>query len=553
MSTMNTESDRSGGSAVNSRGSPGSLGNPESPGEGISSQATPPLTTPLTTELPEPAAQAAWSPILGHIAVVGRPNVGKSTLFNALLGQRRAITAPETGVTRDTITEQVCFQGFEVLLSDTGGLRSDWKQQPVRKARRGQADESLRHLPQLNQRVQSRSLAMLEQADLILWVLALSSEAGEGELTPEDQQLLGQLQVLRHKVILVINKVDAPEKEAEACNFYRYGFPQLLMVSALHRRGLEPLQRKAIAFLQETQYRENSAVSAPQKNKAGSPTKSRIPGEGNFQAEGPIIRIALIGKPNTGKSSLCNQLVRADTSLVSDMPGTTRDVLLQRFRRGSRLYELMDTAGIRRKSKVQENVEYYSINRAIKSLDQADVAVLLLDASQGIQQQDKKIAQQVIRRGRGLVFALNKIDLLGSSNGGQTIRRAIRRLEEDTRDLFPHLRYAPVCSISALSGRGIHPLLEAVQRVHEQLHRRINTGLLNQALQDWLRYHPPPSRGNIRFKVRYLTQVEVNPLRFILFVNHSKGFPQSYVNFLQNQIRKELGFMDVPLHLHLHE
>ncbi|MEM9424945.1 MAG: ribosome biogenesis GTPase Der, partial [Spirochaetota bacterium] len=313
---------------------------------------------------------------------------------------------------------------------------------------------------------------------------------------------------------------------AEAYNFYEYGFPHLLMVSALHRRGLEPLRCECVHFLQQKRGQEE--VEPPEQ-----------------AAE---IRFALIGKPNTGKSTLYNLLAGADASIVSDMPGTTRDVLRQRFTRGDKVYELMDTAGIRRKSKVGENVEYYSVNRALKSLDDVDVAVLLIDSCKGIQQQDKKIARQIIKRGRGFVFALNKVDLLDSGT-----KNAIRSLEEDTRDLFPHLHYAPICSLSALSGKGTRQLLGAIDKVYEQLNRRINTGLLNQALQDWVRTYSPPGNGSLRFKVRYLTQVEVNPLRFILFVNHSRNFPQSYLSFLQNQIRKELGFMNVPLHLHLHD
>ncbi len=472
--------------------------------------------------------ESAESPILGHIAIVGRPNVGKSTLFNSLLGQRRSITSPESGVTRDVITEQINFQGFEVLVSDSGGIRADLKGPIQPKARKGQADDTLCSWPQLNQCVQSRSLALLKKVDLILWVLALS------EFNAEDQQLLEQLQPLREKVILVINKVDTKEKQPQAYNFYEYGFPNLVIISALHRRGFQQLEQNCIAFLQQ-QVKVIPELQETAKDITG-------------YSQNPQIRFTLIGRPNTGKSTLCNALVGHETSLVSDMPGTTRDVITQQFCWKGKFYQLTDTAGIRRKNKVQENVEYYSVNRAIKNLDNVDVAVLLIDSREGIQQQDKKIAQQIIKRGRGLILALNKIDLLETG-----AKAALRELEENTRELFPHLRYAPVCTISALSGKGMKQLLQVIDRVYLQLNKRINTGLLNQALQDWVRYEPPPSHGSLRFKVRYLTQVEVNPLRFILFVNRSKSFPQSYLNFIQNKIRKELGFKDVTLHLHLHE
>ena len=479
--------------------------------------------------------ESAESPILGHIAIVGRPNVGKSTLFNSLLRQRRTITSPEPGVTRDVITEQINFQGFEVLLSDSGGIRTDLKEPIQRKARRGQADDTLSYLPQLNQRVQLRSLALLQKVDLILWVLALA------EFSAEDQQLFDQLQPLRDKVILVINKVDTKEKEPQAYNFYEYGFPNLVIISALHRRGFEQLEHSCIAFLQQQAQRPE--LQEPQEAENSDDTIKDADYSPN-----PHIRFTLIGRPNSGKSTLCNALVGSETSLVSDMPGTTRDVITQQFYCKGKCYQLTDTAGIRRKNKVQENVEYYSVNRAIKNLDHVDVAVLLIDSREGIQQQDKKIAQQVIKRGRGLIFALNKIDLLETET-----KATLRELEENTRELFPHLRYAPVCTMSALSGKGMKQLLQLIDRVYLQLNKRISTGLLNQALQDWVRYEPPPSHGSLRFKVRYLTQVEVNPLRFILFVNRCKSFPQSYLNFIQNKIRKELGFKDVPLHLHLHE
>ena len=484
-------------------------------------------------------SDTSLGPFLGHIAIIGRPNVGKSTLFNVLLGRRRAITSPEYGVTRDVIDEQVFFQDFQVQLSDTGGIRYDLKgaarkqggqKHQERQGYQGHIQNKASNTTKIDQQVQQSSLAILEKADLLLWVLAL------GEFPAEDKQLLTRLQPLKNKVFLVINKVDSNEKEIEAYNSYQYGFSNLFMVSALHRRGLKSLLQECITFLQQEKHNK---LITPQTKPQTEQSQAR------FNSN---IRFTLIGKPNTGKSSLCNMLTKAENSLVSDIPGTTRDILIRSFSRGEQIYELTDTAGIRRKSKVKENVEYYSVNRAIKNLDYIDIAVLVIDSQEGIQQQDKKIAQQIIKRGRGLIFALNKIDLLGTKKS-----KAVRELELNTRDIFPHLRYAPICCISALSGQGSNQLLQTIHQVYEQLNKRINTGLLNQALQDWMLFHAPPNKGSIRFKIRYLTQVEINPLRFILFVNRSKNFPQSYLQFLQNQLRQEFQFQYVPLQLHLRE
>lgn len=498
-----------------------------------------------------------------RISIVGRPNVGKSTIFNALTKSRKAITAPESGVTRDVVTEQLIWDGLPVQLQDSGGLRVEFPS----------------HLEKL---VQQKSLSMLKDSDLILWVLAL------GEFSAEDELIKETLLPMRDKCILVVNKVDIKEKEHEALNFYELGFSPLCPISSLHRRGLEELQEECLSFLREN-YPERyaSLLVQPAEDFAGTEAANTTLGElgaktfeatalegeeedleglaatayeemsmeelqeleQNVQqeAEPRSIRIALIGKPNTGKSTLCNHLLGEDFSLVSDIAGTTRDVLEYSFSRNGQDYVLYDTAGIRRKNKVHANVEYYSVNRAIRTLGQVDLALLMIDSQEGLQIQDKKIAQQIIRRGKGLIFVLNKIDLLPNK------QEVLRELEEDTKDMFPHLRYAPVCMISAMEGKGVRKLFPTMERIYEQLNSRINTGLLNQALQDWLRFHPPPSSGNSHYKLRYLIQVSVNPLRFILFTNRTKGFPQSYLNFIQNQIRRELGFTDVPLFLHLHQ
>lgn len=438
-----------------------------------------------------------------QISIIGRPNVGKSTLFNSLLRKRRAITAPEPGVTRDTISEPVLWNGVPVLLSDSGGIMLE-TQDP------------------LDRTILSKSLETVRQADLLIWLISLN------EFTPEDQLIREFLYPMRHKTILAVNKADITEKEPEAYNYYQLGFETLIPISALHNRNLEQLRDECLNALR------------PKTPAAGTPEPEPA------KEEPPAIRFVLIGQTNTGKSSLNNALLQREASLVSDLSGTTRDVLKNSFVWDRTTFELSDTAGIRRKSKVKENVEYYSVHRAIRSLDEADLAVLLIDSSVGLQQQDKKIAQQIIKRGRGLIIGLNKIDLCPQS------AKMLKALDEETKFAFPHLAYVPICKFSALTGKGIPDLLRTMKRVYAQLTRRIGTGLLNQALQHWISYHPPPSRSK-PFRVRYITQVNVNPLEFVLFVNRSKGFPQQYIHFIQNQIRRELGFPEVPISIHLRE
>ena len=252
-----------------------------------------------------------------------------------------------------------------------------------------------------------------------------------------------------------------------------------------------------------------------------------------------------MGKPNTGKSTLANRLTHSDASIVSDYAGTTRDVVEGTFSYGGADFQVLDTAGIRRKTKVKENVEYYSVNRAIKTLDECDVVILMIDAQDGLDEQVKKLCALAHERGRGIVFALNKWD---TQEKGRT---AFRKAAENIRIMFGHMEYAPIVAISALEGKGIKDLLNTVLELYAQLTRKVETSVLNAALKDWLFQYPPPAAKTAHFKVRYMTQTGVNPVSFLIFATKPESVPQTYIAYLKNKIREDLGFNKIPVQLEL--
>lgn len=430
------------------------------------------------------------------VAIIGRPNVGKSTLFNRLIGRRRAITDPTPGVTRDTISERWYLEGHPVTLVDSGGVKFE---------REG-----------LDDLVSEKSLGLLDQSDAILFMMDAT------EVTAEDEELLNLLRPHSEKIVLVVNKVDDLKHEDLVWEFYSYGYQQIVAISAVHGRGIGELEESLSAMLELTPLSEESEIE-------------------------PLIRLAIMGKPNTGKSTLANLLVGDDISIVSDIAGTTRDVVAGTFAYKGTQFQVLDTAGIRRKGKVDENVEYYSVNRAIKTIDEADVVLLVVDALEGLTDQDKKIANLIVRRGKGIILVLNKSDLLSGIANEQVA------IEDRIRFLFPILSFAPVTFISALKGFDIGAMLDSVWLVWGQLNKRIETARLNEAIAAWGESYQPPRDSGGHFRVYYGTQTSTNPVRFLLFVNRVKNFPQIYVQYLKNSIRRDLGFDAIPIEIDLRE
>jgi GTP-binding protein len=438
-----------------------------------------------------------------RVAVLGRPNVGKSTLFNALIGRRQAITHETPGVTRDAGEAEWRLANRRVLLVDTGGWQA---------GEDGIAAE-----------VAERSLREAREADVALLVLDAL------ETTAEDERLIEVLRPLADRVVLVANKVDSADRDPLVWNRLAHGFPSVVGVSAAHRRNLDALAETVEALLDERM------PEAPDRGRSGEAVGGK--------AE---IRIAILGRPNTGKSSLANRLLGRARSIVSAEPGTTRDVVTGSFLWRGTGFRLLDTAGLRRRTHVSDAVEYYSAARARETVRGCDLVFLVVDAVEGLSDQDKKIAALSVAEGRGLLIVLNKWDLMGRRAGLAAEAR------ERIRFQFPVLAYAPVLTVSARTGAGVARLLSTAVEVHAQLTRRAGTGRLNQALAGWVARYRPPGRG-ANYRIRYLVQVSTNPVRFAAFVNRLAGFPASYTQYLENCIRRDFGVPNVPVAIELRQ
>jgi len=435
------------------------------------------------------------------VAILGKPNVGKSTLFNRLIGRRRAITHSTAGVTRDLVEAELWVRDIRCRLLDTGGYS--------------------RESGPIERLVATRSLDCAATSDLLLLVVQGSGINGE------DQDFLEKLRRYEDKVILVVNKVDSESQETALGEFFELGFPRLVPVSAEGNRNLEELREAIYAAAR------NTGVEATE-----TAAETGAPGE--------ILRLAIIGKPNTGKSTLLNRLLDRDRSIVSDIPGTTRDPVTGDFVYRDERCRVVDTAGIRRRSRVEESVEYYSVNRAIHSLEEADIALLIVDAEEGLADQDKKIASLAVRKGRGVVIVLNKWD---RKQQGRELRKAA---SERIRFQFPVLEFAPIVPISARTGWNVNAMLDLVLEIWSQLRRKVPTPLLNRLLHRWLEEYPLPVRGR-NVKMRYGTQTGVNPVRFVFFVNSRSAYPARYTRYLENRIRQDLGFDKIPVAVEIRE
>lgn len=436
---------------------------------------------------------------LPKVVIAGRPNVGKSTLFNRLLHERRAITDPTPGVTRDPIEEDCFICGYPVRIMDTGGFKLE---------REIGTMEAV-----LDELVVEKTLASLKSADLILLLL----EAGT--ITAEDEEFIALLRPYWSKVVAAVNKTEGGRREEEAYNFYQYGFDELIFISAEHGDRIDELSEMLVKKLDFSKVEEGEEESK--------------------------IRIAIVGKPNTGKSTLANRLTHSEASIVSDYAGTTRDIVEGDFEYKGQKFHIIDTAGIRRKAKVHENVEYYSVNRAIKSLDDADIVFHMIDAQEGLAEQDKKIVSLACERGLGVIFVLNKWDTQDQS------RKTFRNAEQNMKIMFGQMSYAPVVALSALEGKGIKDLLNTALEVYGQLTHKIETGPLNTALKDWVAVYPPPASRSGQFKVRYIVQTSTKPVNFLLFCTRPEVVSQSYLTFLKNRIRSDLGYDKIPVKLDL--
>jgi GTP-binding protein len=433
---------------------------------------------------------------LPTVVIAGRPNVGKSTLYNRLLHKRRAITDPTPGVTRDLV-DSICElreSGKVFRLVDTGGFKLE---------REG-----------LDELVVAKSLSSLEGADLIIFLVDAT------EVTPEDEEFASLLRRWSSKVILVVNKADSPERDALAWGHASWGFEPITFVSAEHGRNIAELEALVVSRL------DFSRVAKLEEGKAP-------------------IRLAIMGKPNTGKSTLLNRLIGEDKAIVSDVAGTTRDIVEGSFERKGRRFVVLDTAGIRRKGKVTENVEYYSVTRSIKVVLDCDIVVLMIDAVEGLTDQDKKIAAFAVAEGRGVIFALNKWDMMPE------LKNSFEAARDKLRFFFGQMSYAPVLPLSAREGEGVEKLVGAIVNLYGQLNKKVETSKLNKAVAAWVEATPPPVAPRTRFKLRYAVQTSINPQKFAIFASRPDAVTEAYVAFLRNKIRDDLGMDKIPISLEI--
>lgn len=434
------------------------------------------------------------------VVITGRPNVGKSTLFNRFLHRRIAIVDPTPGVTRDPIEAVAVINEKPVTLIDTGGY----------KLTRNENDKG----SFLDEKVVEKSLGEIKKADLILLVLEAE------KIVAEDEELIARLRPFWKKVIAVVNKTEGGRFINESWNFQKFGFREIFFVSAEHGDNIAELSEYISSHLDFSRIKE-------------------------IQESEPPIKIAIMGKPNTGKSTLANRLTHSENSIVSDFAGTTRDTVEGEFEADGKKFLILDTAGIRKKAKVHENVEYYSVNRAIKTLDKCDIVYLMIDAEESLSEQDKKICDLAYQKGRGIIFVLNKWDTQEDD------KKTFKAKKQWINVMFGQMEYAPILPLSAKNGTGVKALLKETVELYSQLTRKIETAALNMALKDWLFKYPPPASKTSHFKIRYATQTGVNPVQFLIFATRPEVVPETYLSFLKNRIREDLGFDKIPVQLEI--
>jgi len=426
------------------------------------------------------------------IAIVGRPNVGKSTLFNRLSQKKKAIVIDQPGATRDRNYTDSEWNGKSFALIDTGGF------EPVSEDR------------MLTQMREQTTLA-IEEADVIIFLM----DGREG-LTPSDIEIAKILRKAQKPVIYTINKIDGERHEDLAYEFYRLGIDQLYTISAQHGLGVGEVMDEATQHLPETETAE-----AVEKR----------------------IRIAVIGRPNVGKSSLINKILGYERTIVNPTPGTTRDAIDTPFEVGNQKYLLIDTAGIRRKSKVSLQLEKYSVLEAIRTLNRCDVALLMIDATDGVTEQDTKIAGLAYERGVVCIIVLNKWDLVEKDNS--TIGQHVKQ----TKSKLKFLDFAPIISLSALTGQRISRIFELIEMTYAQYITRVPTSAFNKKVNDFITIFPPSRYRNREQKFSYATQVSVKPPTFVFFVRDPRGIHFSYERYLANRIRDAFDFEHVPIRL----
>ncbi len=429
------------------------------------------------------------------VAVVGRPNVGKSTFFNYLAGERISIVDDQPGVTRDRIYAEAEWRGRRFSIIDTGGIEPK-TDDIILRAMRDQAEIAI------------------ETADVIIFLVDLKTG-----LTADDQEIANMLRKSGKPIVVAVNKADhIGDMPTEAYEFYNLGLGDIFAISSTHRLGLGELL--------DEMYRH-------------------FPPEDDEFATHERIRVAVIGKPNAGKSSLINKMLGNDRNIVSEIAGTTRDAVDSELDNAFGQYTMIDTAGLRKKSRIEDSVEKYSMIRSLAAIERADVCLILIDATEGVTEQDTKVAGYAHNAGKASILIVNKWDLVEKETG------TLEEFSKSVKARFPFMQYAPVVFISALTGQRVGKVFSLINEVHRQAGLRLSTGMLNDLIADAVAMVPTPQDKGKHLKIYYATQVAVHPPQFLLFINDKNLMHFSYERYLENQFRKNFGFAGTPIRLYL--
>jgi len=426
------------------------------------------------------------------VAIVGRPNVGKSTIFNRLIGERLAIVQDQPGVTRDRIYGSTEWNGLSFNVIDTGGIEI-------------QDDDTLM------KSIKAQAELAIDEADCIIFVV----DAKSG-LTPSDQDVADLLYRSNKPVVLAVNKVDNIKQQENIFEFYSLGFADVIGISGTHGTGMGDLLDAVVA---------------------------KLPPDDSEEYDDDVIKIALIGRPNVGKSSLVNAILGEERVIVSPIAGTTRDAIDTPFERDGRRYVLIDTAGIRKRGKIYEQTEKYSVMRAMKAIERSDVVLVVLNAEEGIVEQDKHIAGYAHEAGKACIFVVNKWDIPEKDD------KTLHQFERKIRDNFQFMDYAPALFVSAKTKQRLNRILPLVEHVADQHAMRVVTHVLNEIIQDAVATNAPPSDKGRRLRIQYATQVGVKPPTFMLFVNDPELMHFSYERYIENKLRAAFQFEGTPIRI----
>jgi GTP-binding protein len=426
------------------------------------------------------------------VAIVGRPNVGKSTLFNRIIGERLAIVEDKPGVTRDRIYGTAEWNGVSFSVIDTGGIEIQGED-VIMKSIKAQAELAI------------------DEADGIIFVVD-----GKAGMTPSDQEVAEMLYRSNKPVVLAVNKIDNLKRQEDVYEFYSFGFGDVVGVSGAHGTGIGDLLDAVVRHIP--------------------------PGEAD-EYDDDVIKISLIGRPNVGKSSLVNAILGEERVIVSDIAGTTRDAIDTPFERDGSRYVLIDTAGIRKKGKIYEQTEKYSVMRAMKAIERSDVVLIVINAEEGIIEQDKHIAGYAHEAGKACIFVVNKWDTLEKDD------KTLHQFERRIREQFLFMTYAPIVFVSAKTKQRLNRILPLVEHVAEQHAMRVVTHVLNDVISDAVAMSAPPSDKGRRLRINYATQVSVKPPTFILFVNDPELMHFSYERYIENKLRDAFRFEGTPIRI----